>query len=408
MYFPPEIGSASHLFYEFARGLMERGHTVTVVTTFPREYNLVEQNARLPPKYRRRFFIKERFDGINVIRLRSPAPQYSPTLRGMEHFVVPLLLLLGGLFSKSDAIIVYTPPLPIVFAGWLLSKIKRIPLIITIQDLYPQAIIDLGFLKNPLLIKIFRILEKLIYVLSDKVVVYSESNKRYISTKTYEEKIAIIPNWHDRTIKVLEKHNELRRKLDIEDKFVLVYAGIMSFSQDLDTIVNAAKILKEEKNIVFLLVGDGPQKKGIEKKINSLKLSNVIMLPFQPRDTYSKLLATADACFVTLDKNKVTYPAVPRKLNDIMAAGRTVIANVPLDGDVPKIIQQANCGYCVKPKEPKNLAEIILKLYNNPDIVEKLGCNGAKYAKNNFTIDICCSKYEKLFRLLIGEYSYQK
>jgi glycosyltransferase involved in cell wall biosynthesis len=405
MYFPPEIGSASHLFYEFARGLMDRDHKVTVVTTFPRKYNLAMEDARLPSKYRRRFFLKEKFDGINVIRLRSPAPQYSPTLRGMEHFVVPLLLLLGGIFSKSDIIIVYTPPLPIVFAGWFLSKIKRIPLIITIQDLYPQAIIDLGFLKNPLLIKIFRVLEKLIYVLSDKVVVYSESNKRYISTKIYQEKIAIIPNWHDRTIKVLEKNNELRKKLDIEDKFVIAYAGIMSFSQDLETVVNVAKILKEEKNIVFLLVGDGPQKKAIEKKINSLKLSNVIMLPFQPRETYSKLLAAADVCLVTLDKNKVTYPAVPRKLNDIMAAGRAVIANVPMEGDVPEIIQEAKCGYCVKPKNPKNFAETILMLYNRPDLVENLGKNGAIYAKNNFAIEICCSKYEKLFKSLINNSS---
>ncbi len=401
MYFPPEIGSASHLFYEFAKGLMERGHTVTVATTFPRRYNIVTNDVNLPPKYRGGFLIKEKLDGINVIRLRSPAPKYSPTLRGMEHFFVPLLTLFGGLLAKTDIIIVYTPPLPLVFAGWLLSKIKRIPLIITIQDLYPQAIIDLGFLKNPVLIKIFRILEKLIYVLSDQVIVYSESNKRYVATKTHKNKITIIPNWYDRAIKVSNKYNELRKKLDIEEKFVVTYAGIMSYSQDLETIVNAALVLKDEKNVVFLLVGEGPQKKAIEKKIDSLKLKNVIILPFQPKETYSTLLAASDVCIVTLDKNKVTYPAVPRKLNDIMAAGRAVIANVPLDGDVPKIIQEAKCGFSVKPKNPKDFAETILKLYQNPDLVKKFGMNGAKYAKNNFAIEVCCSKYEKLFKLLV-------
>ena len=401
MYFPPEVGSAAHLFYEFARGLMERGHRVTVVTTFPREYNLATEVASLPSKYRQRFFLREKFNGIDVLRLRSPAPKYSPTLRGMEHFFVPLLILFGGLFAKSDVIVVYTPPLPIVFAGWLLSKIKRIPLIITIQDLYPQAVIDLGFLKNPILIKIFRLLEKLIYVLSDKVIVYSESNKRYIATKTNENKIAIIPNWYDRTIKVTEKHNEIRKKLNLEDKFVVSYAGIMSYSQDLETIVNTAAILRNENNIVFLLVGDGPQKKVIEQKVDSLKLENVILLPFQPRETYSAIVAASDVCLVTLDKNKVTYPAVPRKLNDIMAAGRAVIANVPRAGDVPKIIQEAKCGYCVKPKNPKNFAETIWELYKNPDLVKKLGKNGAKYAKNNFAIEVCCSKYETLFKSLM-------
>ncbi len=397
MYFPPEIGSASHLFYEFARGLTDRGHEVTVVTTFPREYNLAKEDPHLPLKYRRGVFLKEKLDGINVIRLRSPAPKYSPTLRGIEHFLVPFLIFFGGLFSKPDIIIVYTPPLPIVFAGWLLSKIRRIPLIITIQDLYPQAVIDLGFLKNPILIKIFKILEKLIYVLSDKVIVYSESNKRYIATKTHESKIAIIPNWHDRTIRVSEKHNEFRKELNIEDKFVIAYAGIMSYSQDLETIVKVAAILNDEKNIVFVLVGDGPQKKTIERKVNSLKLYNVIMLPFQPRRAYSRLLAAADICLVTLDKNKVTYPAVPRKLNDIMAAGRVVVANVPLNGDVPKIIQKAQCGFCVVPKNPEKFAQTILELYHRPDLVNKLSKNAAEFARNNFTIEVCCLKYEKLF-----------
>jgi glycosyltransferase involved in cell wall biosynthesis len=397
MYFPPEIGSASHLFYEFARGLTDRGHKVTVVTTFPREYNLAKEDLLLPLKYRRGVFLKEKLDGINVIRFRSPAPKYSPTFRGMEHFFVPVLILFGGLFAKSDVIVVYTPPLPIVFAGWLLSKIKRIPLIITIQDLYPQAVIDLGFLRNPILIKIFRLLEKLIYVLSDKIIVYSESNKRYIATKTHRNKIAIIPNWHDRAIKVSEKHNELRKKLDIEGKFVVTYAGIMSYSQDLETVIKAAEVLKDQKNIVFLLVGDGPQKKAIERNVNSSKLNNVIMLPFQPREKYAMLLAASDICLVTLDINKVTYPAVPRKLNDIMAAGRVVIANVPLTGDVPKIIREANCGYFVEPKNPEKLANAILNLFNNPQLVEKLGNNGRVYARNNFAIEVCCSKYEKIF-----------
>jgi glycosyltransferase involved in cell wall biosynthesis len=397
MYFPPEIGSASHLFYEFARGLTDRGHKVTVVTTFPREYNLAKEDLLLPLKYRRGVFLKEKLDGINVIRFRSPAPKYSPTFRGMEHFFVPVLILFGGLFAKSDVIVVYTPPLPIVFAGWFLSKIKRIPLIITIQDLYPQAVIDLGFLRNPILIKIFRLLEKLIYVLSDKIIVYSESNKRYIATKTHRNKIAIIPNWHDRAIKVSEKHNELRKKLDIEGKFVVTYAGIMSYSQDLETVIKAAEVLKDQKNIVFLLVGDGPQKKAIERNVNSSKLNNVIMLPFQPREKYAMLLAASDICLVTLDINKVTYPAVPRKLNDIMAAGRVVIANVPLTGDVPKIIREANCGYFVEPKNPEKLANAILNLFNNPQLVEKLGNNGRVYARNNFAIEVCCSKYEKIF-----------
>jgi len=125
MYFPPEIGSAAHLFYEFAYELTKRGNKVTVVTTFPRRFNLIKKDLHLMSKYRRRIFLREQLNGIEVIRLRSLAPQRSPTLRGMEHFFVFPLFLLGGLFAKSDVIVVYSPPLPIGLAGWFLSKIKK-------------------------------------------------------------------------------------------------------------------------------------------------------------------------------------------------------------------------------------------------------------------------------------------
>ncbi len=401
MYFPPEIGSASHLFYEFAKELVRRGHKVTVVTTFPREYNLNKDELHLMSKYKWKVFLREKIDGIDVIRVRSlPAPRDSPVLRGLEHFFVPLSITLGGLFAKSDVIVVYSPPLPLGLAGWILSKIKRAPLIVNIQDLYPQAAIDLGLLKNPVLIKIFRVIERLVYELSDHITVHSEGNKEYVAEKVPEEKITVIPNWHNSDIRVSEKYNEFRKKLGIMDKFVVTYAGIMSYSQDIETIVDAAALLKDKKDIVFLLVGDGPQKRDIERKVELLGLDNIIMLPFQPKEKYSMLLAASDVCLVTLDANRVKTPVVPRKLNDIMAAGRAVIANVPLDGDVPKIVKEAECGYCIEPKNPEKLAEAILELYNNPHLVERFGKNGAEYARNNFAIDVCCSKYEKLFEYL--------
>lgn len=396
MYFPPEIGSASHLFHDFANELTKRGHSVTVVTTFPRKYNLNNDQIFLLSNYAGKLLIHENIDGIQIIRVRNmPIPRDSVFLRGLEHFLAPISILLGGLFAEADVIIVYSPPLPLGLAGIILSMLKKSKLIVNIQDLYPQAAIDLGLIQNKILIKIFLIIEKLVYSLADHITVHSLGNKEHVLEKSSQANVTVIPNWCDSAIEHMTDFANAKHYFNLEGYFVVTYAGIMSYSQDIDTIIKAAELLKFNKNIKFLLVGDGPKKLEIEKCAE--KLDNVILLPYQPKEKYSMLLSASDICLVTLDANCVKTPVVPRKLNDITFAGKPVIANVPLEGDVARIIRESNCGYCIEPKNSEALSNIILKLYNNPQLVASLGKNGSEYAKKYFSIDSCCSQYEKLF-----------
>ena len=395
-YFPPEIGSASHLFFDLSQSLARNGHRITVVTTFPRRH---AANVPKTPDHKKFFFLSEYMDCVHVLRIAElPTFRDSVFSRGLEHFILPMVLLLGGLISKKqDIIIVYSPPLPLGLSAFFLSKIKNIPFIVSVQDLHPKALVDAGRLKNHIFIRMFEVMEEFIYHKADYLTVHSEGNRKYVISKgVSHDKVFVIPNWPD-TLNALplERLEEIRKKKSLGKKFVVTYAGIFSRSQDLETVVDCAFLLREQKDVLFLLVGDGPQKKKLVGKANALNLKNLGFLPFQPRQNYHSILKSSHVCLVSL-RSRVKTPVVPRKLQDIMASGCAVIANVPLDGDVPKIIEKAQCGLCVESENPKELARAILELYRDPLLREELGRNGKQYAEKHFSLSVCTRKYEAL------------
>lgn len=186
-YFPPENGSASHLFYEIGSKLASWGHEVEVLTGFPSYH--VDRN-RLDPKYRKGLIFEEEMAGMRVLRVRTLClPRGVHVLRGLDQFISAFIFFIRGLLAKGespDATLVYSPPLPLGLAGWALSKLKGGLFILNVQDLFPQSAIDLGVLKNPWLIGGLRRLERFIYRRADLVTVHSVGNSRTI------ERLALI------------------------------------------------------------------------------------------------------------------------------------------------------------------------------------------------------------------------
>ena len=394
--FPPEIRSASHLLYELAESLVEKGSKVTVVTRFPKDY--INKADR---KYTGRLFLREKMGGINVIRLNSFSfLRHIPLIRGLSQFILSGLLVIGGIISgRQDIILAYSPPLPLGISAYLLSIIKKAPFIFNVQDIFPQSVIDLGLLKSKVLIKISEALEKFIYKKARYITVHSEGNREnIIYKKVNPEKVMIIHNWVDTDLIKPSKNqdNDFRGKNNLNNKFVVSFAGVMGFAQGLDIIINCAELLKSYKDILFLLVGDGVKKDGLIKKAEDMQLNNIKFLPPQPREIYPCVLFASDICLVTLDKS-VKTPVVPAKLLNIIASGRPVVASMNLKGDAPKIIRDANCGYCVEADDADGFSKAILKLYNNPKLRDEFGMNGRKYVVEHFSRKVCIEKYEKLF-----------
>ena len=394
--FPPEIRSASHLLYELAESLVEKGFKVTVITRFPKDYiNKIEE------KYISKLFLREKMGGINVIRLNSFSfLRHIPLIRGLSQFVLSGLLVIGGIISgRQDIILAYSPPLPLGISAYLLGKIKRAPFIFNVQDIFPQSVIDLGLLKSKVLIKISEAMEKFIYEKARYITVHSEGNGENIIYKNINsEKIVTIYNWVDTDLikPIKSQDNNFRRKNNLNSKSVVSFAGVMGFAQGLDIVIDCAELLKSYKDILFLLVGDGVKKEGLMKRTKDMQLNNIKFLPPQPKEIYPSILYASDICLVTLDKS-VKTPVVPAKLLNIMASGCPVVASMNLKGDAPKIIRDAKCGYCVEADDVDGFSKAILKLYNNPKLRDEFGMNGRKYVVEHFSRKICIEKYEKLF-----------
>lgn len=395
-YFPPEIGGASHLYYELAESLSQKGNSVTVVTGFPR-YNVANTEARK----RQGLWSKEKKGKVEVMRIFIPSmPRHIPLLRGLEHFTVAFSLFLGGFFSrKADVMLVYSPPLTLALASCWLGKLRRIRTVVNIQDLFPQEAIDLGLLKNYFLIDLFFKMEKLVYRLADVVTVHSHGNALYVKSKEPRVKmVEVAPNWIDlERLRPAKRENAFREEHKLGNKFVVSYAGTMGWCQDMGTIIEAASLLREKEDILFLLVGEGVEKEQLLKNALALKLTNVVFLPMQPWDKYPQVLQASDLCLVNL-KDKLKTPVVPSKILGIMATARPILASMPLNRDAPRIIQEAGCGMVIEPGNPKKLAESILKFYQSRTLLEEMGRKGREYAEKHFSREAGVKRYEEIFK----------
>lgn len=402
-YFPPDTGSAAHLFYELGTALVERGHDVSVITSFP-SYHARGDLSR----YRRRLWLNETLDeGISVARVAVPRPfRDTPVGRGLWQFSCAASFALRGLaLPRPDVVLVYSPPLPLGLTAWMLRLFRGIPFVLNVQDLFPQSAIDLGVLKNGFLVRFFKGLERFLYRQANYITVHSPGNREHVISRGAEpERVTVMHNWVDTDfIRPGERFNGFSRGHGLDNRFVVSFAGVVGYSQDLDIVLEAANLLRDRPKIHFLIVGDGVEKARLEQKAREMELSNVQFLPMQPRHRYPAVLHASDVSLATLHA-EVATPVVPSKILSIMAAGRPVIASMNLNGDAPRLIEEAQCGYALPPENPQALAEAILTLYHDATLREQLGWNGRRYAEQHLSVQAGAERYIRLFeRLLAGQ-----
>lgn len=401
--YPPEIGGASHLIHELALSLHERDHKVTVLTGYPR-YNI----KVVPPQYRRGLWMSETQDGISVRRIRIPSlPRTSKLARGVQHFTFGIWLsALTVLTSRADIVMVFSPPLPLPWMICLIGKVRRMPVVVNIQDLFPREAVELGMLTNPVLIRMFEAMERQVYRLARQVTVHSPGNKEHMVQQGADrERVHVIYNWVniDR-IRPGSRDNGFSHQHRLGDRFVVSYAGTMGWAQDMETIINSAVRLRNHPGILFLLVGDGVEKGKTQARSEELGLKNVMWLPMQSWSTYPDILAASDISLINLHP-KLRTPVVPSKLLSIMAAARPVVASLPMESDARRIMAEAGCGICVDAGDGEALAEAIRKLASNRALANDMGQQGRAYVEAHFSREACTGQMEALLKNTLGESS---
>ncbi len=394
--YPPEIRSISLMVQELAEELVSRGHSVTVVTYWPR-YNLSADAKKIKFKD---LSIK---NNVRVIRVKTP-PHHNVNfiIRGISELISPFLFwvkIKKLINQKINAVIVYISPLPLALVG---SKVKRkygSRFLLNIQDSFPQNAIDLGILKNKLLVKFFEYIEQKVYRYADKITSHTESSRKFLieDKQIPPDKISIVRNWIDVSPYIKARKTDLfRKKYGLEEKFIFLFAGIIGPAQGLDLIIKVANELSEMSEICFLLVGHGSEKEILKKTADLYRLKNVIFKDFVPIEEYPNLVKNADVGLVCLSSKNKT-PVVPGKILGYMAASIPVVAFLNKESDGHTLIKEAGCGYSIasdtSPEEAKN---IIIRIYNEKRKLGQYGENGFRYVSKHFTKSSCIDKLIKL------------
>ena len=248
-------------------------------------------------------------------------------------------------------------------------------------------------------------MERFAYRHAAHVTVHSDGNRHHVVAKgAPASKVTVIPNWVDtEAIRPGPRGNALRAELGFRtEDFIVSFAGVIGYSQDLDTVIDAAERLRGEQGIVFLLVGDGVEKPRLEAKAARLGLGNVRFLPMQPKARYSLVLEASDVCLATLHA-KVRTPVVPSKILSIMAAGRPALATLHQDGDAARLVGEAGAGLCVPPGDIDALVAGLLKFRADRQWAEAVGRQARHFAEAELSLTRAVDRYEALLCRVAGE-----
>ena len=401
--FYPQVAAIGQLLTDLSEDLIKAGFQVKVVTGNPN--NIFNKNNRIPRK--------ENYKGIEIIRLKNTTfSKYRMAGRVLNYLTFHFLVYFNVLFcERPDLVFVLSTPPFISFSGLMLKVFKGSKVIYNVQDLFPDLAVELGKLKNRQFIKLLKKLSELIAKKMDRVVVVGEYMERKIRKELFRgtkasvnDYIITIHNWADGDkIRVLEDkeagNNYLKKKWELEGKFVVLYSGNIGYLHEFDTVIAAAESLTKEgmREIVFVFIGEGIKKSYIEEKVREKGLNNILFFPYQPREMLTHSLGVADVSLVTLEKG-FEGMVVPSKIYGILASGRLAIAVVGGDSEIVEIIREGKCGRVIKIGDYQALVDSIMDYYKDRKKCRADGLSGRRYFEEKFDRKIATRKYIRVIK----------
>tara|TARA_B100000925_G_C22005346_1_gene473385 strand:+ start:1723 stop:2949 length:1227 start_codon:yes stop_codon:yes gene_type:complete len=380
--FPPEGNAPATRTFEHAIEWVRMGQKVTVITCAP---NFPE--GKVFEGYKNSWLKKEKIQGINVWRVKTYiAANQGFIKRTLDFISFMISSLFFGLFvRKVDVVIGTSPQFFTVVSAWLLAKLKRTLFIFELRDIWPASITAVGAMKQSLLIKILEKLELFLYSQADLIISVTHSFKReLINRGVFADKIKIVLNGVDlqKYSPLVEKDMAFSKKYDLDGMYVAGYIGTHGLAHSLDSIIEAAEILKTEDDIKILFAGAGVERARLENLVHQRSLSNVVMIPKQPKKNMQKIWSLCDVSVISLKDSPLFSKVIPSKIFESMAMGLPMIISVP-PGEATEIIQKENLGIVVPPENPNKISEALLDLKTNKNSYNIFAKNNLK-AANKF------------------------
>lgn len=400
-YFPPEGNAPATRVHALAKHWVRAGHEVTVVTCAPNVPSGVVYDG-----YRNRLVQSETIDGIRALRVWT----YLAANRGSARRIVNYLSYMTSAVAaapflpRPDVVVATSPQFFCGWAGVLVSRLRRVPLVLEIRDIWPESIVAVGAMRSRGLMAGLERIERAMYAAASRIVTVGDGYREQLEARGADRgRIAVIPNGVDReTFVPRAPEPEIRVRFGLEDRFVCGYVGTVGMASGLDTVLRAARLLQASgvERHVFLIVGDGAEREALERSAAADRLDNVVFTGRLDKREIPAVLATIDVCLVHLRDTPLFSTVLPSKLFEAAAMARPVILGVR--GQAARLVEEAGCGVCMAPENEHELVRILERLAADPELCQRMGRAGEAYFGERFDRAELAARYLALLQEVAG------
>ncbi len=392
-YFPPEIGAPAARVHELSREWVRLGHDVTVLTAFPHHPTGIKR-----PEDRGVLERRERIDGIDLLRTYVYAAPNQGVVRRMASYASFMIsaTALGQLrLSSPDVVLATSPQLLCAAAGYALSRALGAPFVFEVRDLWPESILAVKAMGDNAIVGGLKFLARFLYGRARRIVTVGEGYRRAIQ-ELYgvdSSKMDVLPNGIDPALFVPSaRENEIRREFGWGDRFVLLYLGTHGMAHALDKVLEAARRLQGERQLLFAFVGEGAEKESLKRR--AVDLPNVQFIDAQPKIRVPLFYAACDLGVVTLRDTSLFQEVLPSKIFEYLSMERPILLGV--GGEARRLVEAAGGGEYVAPEDVDAMVAAIRQLSKDPGRLSHMGKRGRAYVLEHYDRRVLARRYVDL------------
>lgn len=402
-YFYPDLASTGQLMTELCEEIQNE-FELTVVAAFP------NYTGNIPEKYKGKFIVKEKYQNVNILRVRVPEFDKTKKISRLKYIVSYFINVIFAMIISGKQDLIFTISQPPILGGLLgvIGKtIKRAKLIYNIQDFNPEQIEAVGYSKNKFMIELTRKIDNFSCKAADRVVIVGQDMRETLGKRFKNKKIpdhVVINNWIDeKNIYSLEEDHpkvlEFKRKYDLKDRFVLMYSGNIGLYYDLDNIIEVIGRFKSNPEVIFAFVGEGAVKPILINYCDKENIKNVRFIPYQKKEDLVYSLNAADVHIVTNAKG-IKGVSVPSKIYGVMAVEKPILGILEEGSEARRLIEQSGCGDCCEPGEYMEIEKTMNKYIEQKKVLKDKGAKGRAYLETYYTKEQSIDKYKDLFKII--------
>ncbi len=390
------MGAPAARCYEFSRRWVEAGNKVSVICGIPNH-----PVGKVYEGYKKKLLTSEVIDNIHVYRSWVYVTPNAGTMRRSLNYLSFAVssLCTSELIRNVDIVIASSPQFLVGVTGIIVKYSKRIPFILEVRDLWPDSIRAVEAAVPKITYNLLSAVEKKLYSSADHIIIASNGFRNHLlASGVNDERITTITNGVNTKLFKMIDGNKIFLDESLRKKFIVTYIGTLGMAHGLETILKAAKALRDHSKIHFLFVGEGARKKDL-KRLSS-HLDNITFIDRQPRSTVAQIINESDVALVLLKDNPLFRTVIPSKMFEIMGCGCPIILGV--EGEAKKILDDANCGLSIRPENHIDLCEAIMKFFNNPALMRECGQNAIAYVTKHYNLDMLATRYLKLLNEVVS------